>query len=113
MKITEDMGNNETRSYGIFNQGSQGWLAMSRTQSKWFKTERGATNWLKRNYPELSERIPWMKALESNKSFLATMEEARKVLESGGTRENLTLDNCLRTIENLKLCIANIEKGLR
>jgi Protein of unknown function (DUF1391) len=56
MNKTEDMGNNETRSYGIFKE-SQGWLAMSRTQSKWFKTEKGAINWLKRNYPNLAQKI--------------------------------------------------------
>ena len=55
--ITEDMGNNETRSFGVFNQGDQGWLAMSRTQSRWFKTEAGAKKWFTRNFPELAVQV--------------------------------------------------------
>lgn len=54
---TEDLGNNESRSYGIFDQGDQGWLAMSRTKSKWFKTERGAKNWLIRNYADIAKEL--------------------------------------------------------
>ena len=54
---TEDLGNNETRSYGVFDKGDQGFLAMSRTQSKWFKTRRGAVNWMKRNYPKIATEL--------------------------------------------------------
>lgn len=55
--VIEDMGNNETRSIGVFNAGSLGWLAMSRTQSRWFKTESGAKRWFKKNFPELAAQI--------------------------------------------------------
>jgi hypothetical protein len=112
MNRTEDMGNNETRSYGIFYQGAQGWLAMSRTQSKWFKTERGATNWLKRNYPQLAEKLVAFKAIENNKKSLEEMIKAKDVLEKGEKWGHLTLDNCLLNIWALKECIANIEKDL-
>jgi hypothetical protein len=109
MNKTEDMGNNETRSYGIFNQGDQGWLAMSRTQSKWFKTERGAASWLKRNYPELAEKLARDKAIEGNWSQLIEYRRNELILENGGEVENLTLENCRKAIENLHLCIKNLK----
>jgi len=111
MNKTEDMGNNETRSYGIFNQGDQGWLAMSRTQSKWFKTERGATNWLKRNYPELAKKLASDKALEGNRNQLLEYRTHELTLENGGKVENLTLENCRKAIENIQLCIKNLKSS--
>lgn len=56
---TEDLGNNETRSYGVFPPvgNNELWLAMTRCQSKWFKTERGAKNWVKRMAPNIAEEL--------------------------------------------------------
>ena len=48
MNQTIDLGNNETQHIGVFNHGSQGWLAITQSQSKWFKTERGAKSWFER-----------------------------------------------------------------
>lgn len=42
-----DLGNNETASVGIF-ATSDGYLAMTRSASKAFKTRRGAEKWLAR-----------------------------------------------------------------
>lgn len=47
-----DLGNNESVVTGIsHNPGACGvgdWCALTRTQSKWFKTEAGAVRWLAR-----------------------------------------------------------------
>jgi hypothetical protein len=42
-----DLGNNESVSTG-YEKTDQGYLALTRTESKWFKTERGAITWLDR-----------------------------------------------------------------
>jgi hypothetical protein len=55
--LTEDLGNNEIRKLGVFNYGELGYLALSRTDSQWFKTERGAENWIKRNFPDLYTQL--------------------------------------------------------
>lgn len=43
-----DIGNNETISTGYRYMGEQGYLALTRIESKWFKTEAGAIKWLAR-----------------------------------------------------------------
>lgn len=43
-----DFGNNETASRGVFRQEDGTWLAMTFTQSKTFKTEKGARAWFAR-----------------------------------------------------------------
>lgn len=45
---TRDMGNNESLTTGYDFYGEQGYLALTNTESKWFKTERGAIQWLAR-----------------------------------------------------------------
>ena len=49
---TMDLGNNESLSEGVFPQtdadGDTSYLAMTFTQSKWFKTRKGAERWLAR-----------------------------------------------------------------
>ena len=53
-----DLGNNESISTGYAFMGEQGYLALTRVESKWFKTERGAINWLaRRGYGPNGERI--------------------------------------------------------
>lgn len=42
---TQDMGNNESISRGM-KLTPQGWLALTFSESKWFKTEKGAEKWL-------------------------------------------------------------------
>lgn len=46
MNTTLDLGNNETISKGIFPQNDGTFLAMTFTQSKFFKTRKGAEKWL-------------------------------------------------------------------
>jgi hypothetical protein len=41
---TIDLGNNESISSGVF-ETADGWLAMTYTQSKTFKTRAGAERW--------------------------------------------------------------------
>jgi hypothetical protein len=43
-----DLGNNESLSRGIFPQGDGTFLAMTYTQSKCFKTLKGAVKWFER-----------------------------------------------------------------
>ena len=56
-----DLGNNESASTGIsFNpqQEGQPYLALTRSQSKWFATFKGAEKWLaKRGYDAHGKRI--------------------------------------------------------
>jgi len=42
---TLDLGNNESVSRGVFRQNDGTLLAMTYTQSKEFKTEKGAIRW--------------------------------------------------------------------
>jgi Protein of unknown function (DUF1391) len=44
---TLDLGNNDSLNVGIA-RVADGWIAWTLTQSKTFKTEIGATKWLKR-----------------------------------------------------------------
>lgn len=46
-----DLGNTETVSRGV-TLTNEGWLALSYTRSKTFKTERGALKWLARKSPK-------------------------------------------------------------
>jgi len=46
---TLDLGNNEQISKGIFENADGTFTAMTFTQSKDFKTRKGAENWLARN----------------------------------------------------------------
>ena len=46
--VTVDLGNLETASYGVYPQIEGGFLAMTFTKSKTFKTEAGARRWLAR-----------------------------------------------------------------
>lgn len=43
-----NLGNNEVVSTGYRHMGEQGFLAVTRVESKWLKTERGAIAWLAR-----------------------------------------------------------------
>lgn len=43
---TLDLGNNETLSRGLFPQADGTFLAMTYSQSKTFKTRKGAVRWL-------------------------------------------------------------------
>lgn len=53
-----DLGNNESVSTGYRFMGEQGYLALTRAESKWFKTEAGAVRWLaRRGYDAHGERI--------------------------------------------------------
>jgi len=55
-----DLGNNESYGIGISHHPNQSspWLALTGTQSKWFKTMAGATKWLaKRGYDSHGRRI--------------------------------------------------------
>jgi len=45
---TIDLGNNESASCGVYPQGDGSFLAMTFTQSKSFKTRKGAERWLER-----------------------------------------------------------------
>jgi len=45
---TFDFGNNESASEGIFPQRDGTYLAMTLTQSKYFKTLKGAQRWFAR-----------------------------------------------------------------
>lgn len=57
---THDLGNNESYGIGIsYNDGqSSPYLALTGTQSKWFKTLGGAVRWLaKRGYDAHGKRI--------------------------------------------------------
>jgi hypothetical protein len=57
---SHDLGNNESAATGVsYNEGhSEPWLALTRSQSKWFKTLAGATRWLeKRGYDAHGRRI--------------------------------------------------------
>jgi hypothetical protein len=60
MKIhTQDQGNNETISRGVFsmNRGER-WCAMTFSESKTFATKPGAVRWLaKRGYDENGKRL--------------------------------------------------------
>lgn len=52
-----DMGNNETFSTGIAKQGDE-FIALTGTDSRWFKTYKGAARWLAaRGYAPNGERI--------------------------------------------------------
>lgn len=53
---TEDLGNNESRSIGIFEAQGQ-FLVLTRSTSRWFKTRRGAENFLKRVFPDLYKEL--------------------------------------------------------
>jgi hypothetical protein len=44
---TLDLGNNESVSRGVF-EGPDGFLAMTYTKSKMFKTRKGAEAWLRK-----------------------------------------------------------------
>jgi hypothetical protein len=50
---TIDLGNNESVSEGVFEKtdawGDTVYLAMTTTQSKWFKTRKGAERWFIRH----------------------------------------------------------------
>lgn len=53
-----DLGNNEKVSIGIFKQSNGEFLALTRTQSKYFKTYRAAEAWLrKRGYTATGQKI--------------------------------------------------------
>lgn len=57
---THDLGNNESAGTGISHNAGQSspWLALTRSQSKWFGTFRGAAAWLaKRGYDPHGRRI--------------------------------------------------------
>lgn len=41
-----DLGNNESACVGVVKQSDGTWLALTFTQSKFFKTETGARRWL-------------------------------------------------------------------
>jgi len=45
---TVDLGNNESMSRGVFPEADGMFLAMTFTQSKRFKTRKGAEQWLAR-----------------------------------------------------------------
>ena len=47
MTKTINTGNNETLSRGVFKNNDGTFTAMTYSQSKTFKTEAGATRWLK------------------------------------------------------------------
>ena len=44
--ITHNLGNNETQSTGIFPERDGSFLAMTRLESKKFKTLKGAQKWM-------------------------------------------------------------------
>lgn len=46
--IIHDLGNNESVATGVAKMGDREYLALTRTHSKTFKTERGAVAWLAR-----------------------------------------------------------------
>lgn len=54
---TVDLGNNEQYSEGIFDHGSQGFLAMTATASRWFKTRNGAERYLIRVCPDVAKKV--------------------------------------------------------
>lgn len=45
---THDLGNNETATTGVIPQADGTFLAMTFTQSKFFKTRKGAEKWFAR-----------------------------------------------------------------
>jgi hypothetical protein len=54
---TIDMGNNETRGIGVV-ATPDGFIALTLSQSKTFKTERGAVAWIeRRGYTASGERL--------------------------------------------------------
>lgn len=54
---TIDLGNNEVRSIGIFEQAN-GFMALTLAQSKTFKTRVGAERWLaKRGYSSTGQSL--------------------------------------------------------
>lgn len=54
---TIDMGNNETVTVGVVKDGAT-WTALTFTQSKTFKTEAGAEDWLaRRGYAPNGEKL--------------------------------------------------------
>ena len=55
---THDLGNNESLVTGYSYYPGQGYLALTRTESKWLKTERGAIAWLaRRGYDSDGSRL--------------------------------------------------------
>lgn len=56
MNHTQDMGNNESLTRGMFKQNDGSFLAMTFTESKSFKTEKGAERWLAKRGLEKSGR---------------------------------------------------------
>jgi len=57
---SHDLGNNESYGIGISHHPDQSspWLALTGTQSRWFKTVGGAAKWLaKRGYDAHGRRI--------------------------------------------------------
>jgi hypothetical protein len=57
---THDLGNNESYGIGISHNANQSspWLALTGTQSKWFRTQAGAIKWLaKRGYDAHGKKI--------------------------------------------------------
>lgn len=58
MTTAHHIGNNEVISTGYRFMGEQGYLALTSTESKWFKTETGAVKWLaRRGYTPTGARI--------------------------------------------------------
>lgn len=56
--MTLDLGNNETISTGIFLQPDGLFLALTLSESKYFKTRRGAERWLRsRGYDAQGNRL--------------------------------------------------------
>jgi len=55
---TQDIGNNESLTRGLFPQGDGTFIAMTFSQSKPFKTRNGAIKWLaQRNLKPNGEKI--------------------------------------------------------
>lgn len=66
---TVDLGNNESRSIGVAPSGD-GFIALTLSQSKRFKTRGGAERWLaRRGYAPDGSRLPdpsWLDRLDLN-----------------------------------------------
>ncbi len=57
--VRHDLGNNESVGTGMQQQSDGMWLCLTRTQSKWLKTEKGAVAWLaRRGYAPDGTRLP-------------------------------------------------------
>lgn len=57
-QFSQDLGNNESQSRGLFPQANGSFLVMTFSESKHLKTKSGAIKWLnKRGYNEMGDSL--------------------------------------------------------